>query len=773
MDQHICLFYLADKLPVPKLQEFYHRMCSALGYTERKYDSYYLLYDTQYHVFQDTPLTDSRKKALGKIAHCANCHAICKKNIYKPFQIEDNACIICKLSPLYRNGRIRSESNVLRRFLEPNAPFSDVFLNPSMSFMSCVRLGHDYAIGTFPVIQLHAFLYSYLKSTNGYGELTRDKFLDGFVLFLLSKVTSSSSADSHMDASEFRELVAFHMGRLYGIDPRSVTSDLWENEVATLRKMYTYVAPSPSYKGTSVSLSSHKKEAPPEPAIRPGKQFSLFDMVLPSNDASAGHKEDNPTSDMYDSSTYSAGDVSEKPANNNASAGSSPQIEQESSLAPDQEDGTPVEGVFSAENDVFDPYEPSQIPEDALYDEEMDAGGFADYYPDEDIPEEAFAAYEGYIPEEILYDDTRNEIPVVPEAEMAPSHEQPSDSAVKDNCNSDTQEQGVACVREDVREELLLPSVMSSVLDACVTVSDLMFENAVQPLTSEKCFSFSEHVLRSSFVCVEPAICFNRYGLLIFVPDNMRTYFFDLELYGTDILESLFMEDSLTVYTMHALAVIDLFSRRCSSFHNFCPLDLIVASTKDAGSHQGVFSALGWETGAFYNYMPSYPSVYAQALEKFSERNGFDKNIRRIMVLYQVLAKNDNLRFLNERLECNLIVEDMHAVRFKYRYGMEIHQKGLMYIFALPKDSIACTLDGDNLFSDVLMILNLLPHLHRNKVYLLSAESDRLTFFYLGDKEGGSQFYDLFLANLQSAYIKRNGHPLLSNSYCYLFDKKL
>lgn len=766
MDQHICLFYLSDKLTVPKLQEFYQRMCSALGYSERKYDSYYLLYDTQYHVFQDTPLTDSRKKALRKIASCSSCHTICKKNMYKPYQIEDNACIVCKLSSLYRNGRIHSEANVLRRFLEPNVPFSDVFLNPSIAFASCIRLGRDYAIGTFPVIQLNAFLYSYLKDKNGYGALSKDEFLDGFVLFLLAKVTSSSSADAHMDVSEFRELVAFQMERLYGIDYRSITSDLWENEVSTLRTMYTYVAPSPSYKGTSVSLApEHKKEEPFSPSGTIGKQFSLFDMILPTQGSPVAQKSNDSDRNMYEGSTYSEATNDGKSLSDKVFGKIDSEMQHEFSTDTEIVPNTEVDMSTDVCDSVFNPDDLPEIPEGA-FEEYSDTDEMADYYPDEDIPDEAFSAYDGFVPEELLYDDSGDK--TVDASSGAECHSCPDVAEAVSESLPELQESSDAPAQTN---PLMLPAVMPSVLDACITVSDSLFEGAVQPLTSEKCFSFSEHVLLSSFVCVEPAVCFHRYGLLVFVQDNLRTYFFDLELYGADILESLFMEDTLMVYTMHTLAVTALFARSRSSFHKLCPLDLILSSKRNIYDYSPLFNELGWKKGAFYNYMPSYPSVYAEATD--GAENGFIRSIRKTMILCQVLARNDNLSFLNERLDHNLIVDDLRSVRFKYRFGMEIHQKGLMYIFALPKDSISCVISEDSLFSDMLVILNLLPHLHRKKVYLLSVEQDRLIFFYLGDKENGSQFYDLFLARLQHAYIKRYNTPMQSNSYCYLFDKKL
>lgn len=754
MDQHICLFYLADKLTVPKLQEFYHRMCSALGYGERKYESYYLLYDSQYHIFKDTPLTDSRKKALTKIASCSTCHTICKKNIYKPYQIEDNACIVCKLSSLYRNGRIRSEANVLRRFLAPNAPFSDIFLNPSMAFNSCVRLGRDYAIGTFPIIQMHAFLYAYLKDNGGYGDVTKEAFLDGFVLYLFSKVTTAPNESSHhMDATEFHNLVQFHLEQLYLIDSRSISADLWDKEANDLKRIYTYIAPSPAYNGISVAVDASPNNIHKQ-TKEIGEQYSLFDMVCPPTNIQNRNKRE---SDMYDASTYPNNNIAnESIVYNDLNDEGTTECAESSKLKNEPLDTTEPSEQFDAPA-IFDPCDMQEIPEDAIYNE-SDAKELYNYYPDEEIPEEAFSSYDGFVPQELLYDDTAEN----------DRNSKGQSMSVEGNDLQDAKQTSEENFDPTKGTSLLLPSKIPSALDSCVSISELLFDGAVQSLDSDHCFDFSEHVLRSEFVCIEPAVNFNRYGLLIFVPDDMHTYFFDMDLYGTDMLESLFMEDSLDIYTMHTLTVIDLFARHFSSFQKVCPLDLILSFEYGLYEHSTIFERLGWSDTNYYHYMPSYPMVYASC-KSLSE--DVKKNVRRLVLLYRELAKNDQLGFLNKYLSENLVVQDIRTIGFRYRFGMEIHQKGFLYILSLPEQSFSRTLSADGLLADVLLILNVLPHSHQKKVYLLSVEPVQLVFFYLGDKDEAVQFYDLFLARLQNSYLKRNKRPLQSNSYCYMFDR--
>ena len=105
MDKHICLFYLSDKLTVDQMQEFYYRMCTALGYDAIKFESYYMLYSTQYHLFGGSRITDDKKKKLSKRAGCKNCHHLCTKALsyVRTYDIESNACRMCKYSSGYTN----------------------------------------------------------------------------------------------------------------------------------------------------------------------------------------------------------------------------------------------------------------------------------------------------------------------------------------------------------------------------------------------------------------------------------------------------------------------------------------------------------------------------------------------------------------------------------------------------------------------------------------------------------------------------------------------
>ncbi len=257
MDQHVCLFYLADKLSVEKLQGFYSRMCKALGYSDDKKKAYYILYGKQYNLFQGEEITPTLQKRFDRLAACSDCHALCSNKSYKAFQIEDNACVLCRLSSLYRNGRIQDEAIVLNRFMDPKVPFcGNLFLNSSLAFYSCVRVCKDYAVGSYPIITLYAFLYDFICQENGYGNRTREEFLNDFVNFICTQTNILSGQT--LSQTDFMKLVSFHLERIYGIKPTSITDDLFEIKVAELKEFYVYEPPVVMHGEEVVSDSSGK-----------------------------------------------------------------------------------------------------------------------------------------------------------------------------------------------------------------------------------------------------------------------------------------------------------------------------------------------------------------------------------------------------------------------------------------------------------------------------------------------------------------------------------
>lgn len=792
MDQHICLFYLADKLTVPKLQEFYQRMCSALNYDEQKFNSYYLLYNSQYHLFSDIKLTESRKKTLSKIAACNNCHSICKKNIYKSYHIEDNACILCRLSTMYRNARIADESMVLRRMVEPNTPFKDVFINPSLAFNSVIRIGKDYAIGSYPIIQLNAYVYEFLRISGGYGDNTRESFLDKFVLFIMSKVETATNTSTHMDVEEFKKLIDQQMLRIYGIDLASVSNDVFEKNVDILQEMYVYLAPLPTMKASPVNVEPETKSKEKPSTVANG-QLTLLDALAPV-------EKNNLVDD----------EVSESDLDNTKTPSNIHTGEIQSDSMSDDNQECPVslnEPDMYNGGTYIDPFEipePLEIPDYAFQDDENeDELSHNENEPISDYPQEFSEPELPDIPEEYLYDDTdvsSNITDQEPSTNTATSKDESFESSEFPEIFSDIQE-GIPLKEENAEfenppktiidtksEEKDTPQVDSyifkiedasktkkepytdSILSSCILLDPQgTYKDAIRVLQSDASFAFSSEVIQSDYICIAPAVRYNRHGFMIYVPHNDTVYFYDVYIYGTDTLDSLTCDINRKVYSMHTLACLDILYRYHSTSTDICPLDLIVAKTNGIASYDKLWDYLNWN-GVTVDHMKSYPLLYEQHAPKLSDEDL--KNLRKVMIQYSVLCRSDNLSMINERLTDNIIVNSLWNFSFRYKPNTEIHLPGLIYILQFPDGSVGNSLADDSFFSTVILTLDALPHYHRIRTILLAIDQEKVFLFYKGNIEEGRQFYDLYLSRIQSMYRKKYKKPLKSDSYCYEYVPK-
>ena len=92
---------------------------------------------------------------------------------------------MCKYSSGYTNARKKQEDIVLRRMMDENYSYEKMpFINPGMAFWSCDRLARDYMIGDALVIPLNYYIYEYLWNCKGYGDRTKEQFLNDFVSYL-------------------------------------------------------------------------------------------------------------------------------------------------------------------------------------------------------------------------------------------------------------------------------------------------------------------------------------------------------------------------------------------------------------------------------------------------------------------------------------------------------------------------------------------------------------------------------------------------------------
>lgn len=238
LKQHICIFYLADKLTCEQLQRFFYRLSTVLDYDESTLISYFMLYSLQYPAFKEIP-DESQLKAMRKFSPCDSCAKLCKKTMYKAYNIQENACRLCEFSELYQNARITDELHVLRYLMEPGIPFKSYFLSSLTAFSTCYRISEDYAVGTYPVIQVHAAIYDFLSEHVGEEYSNNPSFMDSFLLFLQSGTYGDGL--SMVEPNLLRERISIIFNTIMNINFSSITTDLLSKYIFSLQDTYTYV----------------------------------------------------------------------------------------------------------------------------------------------------------------------------------------------------------------------------------------------------------------------------------------------------------------------------------------------------------------------------------------------------------------------------------------------------------------------------------------------------------------------------------------------------
>lgn len=267
INQHVCLFFIADSLPVNKQKEFFYRMSTALGYDETKAVSLSSIY-AQYGIFDGTPVTHDEYASLKRLAPCKNCAALRKKPMYKGIPLLDNACSLCMYSTEYKNGRDRDEKIVLKYFMMPDKPYEYLQILPENAFTSLKRLGDDYALGECPIIPFHYYLYLFLEK-NSIQDMGKDAFFESFLKYI------ASTTSTLFDIDEYRPYLQLCFDDIYEkISDKSVTDDVYALSAARLKQAYSYEPPQIKIKPVSAGSPEAESTAKKKRTNRKKKKAS-------------------------------------------------------------------------------------------------------------------------------------------------------------------------------------------------------------------------------------------------------------------------------------------------------------------------------------------------------------------------------------------------------------------------------------------------------------------------------------------------------------------
>lgn len=247
MDKHHCLFYLAGQMREPQeLITFYRRMCAALHYSEQQISSFYLIYNTQYNLFHQLPLEDCSASVRRQLKNIDSCGSLCQKRGYGKYHITDHACILCTLSPLYRNAREKQERYVLRYLLKSGAPTAVPF-DPVANFPSCFQMCMDYTVGTHPILQIHTMLCDYIKHQNNITDQNHISLDGEFIRFVSTHPLSDGIPHELFETEIFRRRIDMILAAIEAV-PFDDAKEMFPRYRDLLLVPYNYKAPLPAMK---------------------------------------------------------------------------------------------------------------------------------------------------------------------------------------------------------------------------------------------------------------------------------------------------------------------------------------------------------------------------------------------------------------------------------------------------------------------------------------------------------------------------------------------
>lgn len=820
MDKHICLFYLSDKLTVDQMQEFYYRMCTALGYDANKFESYYMLYSTQYHLFGGSRITDDKKKKLSKRAGCKNCHHLCTKALsyVRTYDIESNACRMCKYSSGYTNARKKQEDIVLRRMMDENYSYEKMpFINPGMAFWSCDRLARDYMIGDALVIPLNYYIYEYLWNCKGYGDRTKEQFLNDFVSYLKN---AAQAGDTELVpllraeySGELSSLISLKLEAIYGISIDYITDVMFEKSVSELQEMYQYIPPLPSLVGRPIKFDDGKREAldkaSNENKTKPDGKMEVTSAsynLQPSNDTK-NSKEDGPDTFVSDDKTRTDTSNADIPT-------AIDKIKEESNKDTLNSEETDAEPSYTDVRDlpentnpeIYEVEPPLDIPEyayectapyDAMpYEEEIydgeipldmsDIYGFPAASPETDPAE---YSPEFYDPQEFPEITTGEEIATEP---VHIEKETPSEEA----SNAESLSAAANSKNQHAEKDQVIDSSASSKnkppKSKVKKLPERLEKNAQSensPVITEPGFSYRENITEfvssgdiihmertdgrticseascSNFICLLPAIWYDENGFVLYFSSSGKYYFYDLDLMGCSYFDTLLTNPphDQIVCTFHSMACSDLLDNHGCSFKKVFPVDILLATIFHVDTFRDLLAHMSIKEIS-YATMPDYPKWYNNYAAKCTKE--VLRKINLTSILYSVLAHSNHPEKVNEDLTDNVITSGYYQFDFRYKAGMEIHKIGCVITVCLPSGSLDTDYSPDTLLSRMVMMMNNLPHRYRVKAYILSIYQDTINFFFDGNEQLANQFYDIIMPAIQSLFLKAYNIPLSSHTYC-------
>lgn len=267
--KHTCLYYLAGIIGTgAELEDFFYLMCKTLDYDKNKVLFYYSTYMTVTAgtLFSDSiaVLSDdnyeewikSRKQRCSSV-RTSTCENLCRRKVYRDYDIPSHACSLCKLSPQYRNSRDPLERMVIRFFMDSSTPPASIYVNGSEDgFVSVERISpRANSFGCYPVIRFYNYVYDFLFNDTLAASLRSDRirFNDAAASYISSRLDLSSYNSAFVSRDMVYNRLVVLLGLLWNTDIAPMKSDDDGNRFADACIMLMHHAYEPIYEGKQMN----------------------------------------------------------------------------------------------------------------------------------------------------------------------------------------------------------------------------------------------------------------------------------------------------------------------------------------------------------------------------------------------------------------------------------------------------------------------------------------------------------------------------------------
>lgn len=308
----------------------------------------------------------------------------------------------------------------------------------------------------------------------------------------------------------------------------------------------------------------------------------------------------------------------------------------------------------------------------------------------------------------------------------------------------------------------------STELYTCTSLSDA-FMQEINYLERKDSFKFISMLEKNYGISLEPMLMHGREGMLIHLPAQNEFFFYDISIFGKEMLTTYLARPSIFSITYNSMGTLGLLTDGFGCPDYIWGMDAAEWSLNPSkhpnfkqiiedNAHQPVQDSNFPDPLAFA--MPLYRKVYFSQKRRL-EKKRLIKDYAKSMRLLGVLSKSLKLHeiFYGHKPYFT------GTAFMQYEYHFDWHdmpsRPGQIFRISIPFDiTIQEGIRLDSFLADVLLCFCGLHHSNENRVYLVSVSSKAIYYFFSGSYEQSLHFYDTMIARIQKRYFNRFHKPI-------------